>query len=410
MRLLALLYIVFTWVFSYAQLLPIQYDTLKRNNEIIINTYGDYSGSSIERDISQKFLLTGGNIDSAMKLRSFDRHGGVNRFGVDITAELEYRAYNLTPFKKNDDYGMVFKAGYTTFGGLLYSKDLFGITMYGNAMYVGDTADLSGLDVSLTSFQKIGFGLISNRSKSSVVFNLYNINQRTTAHFRDFTMIQSADGSSIDLEVDGTLTSGSNSAYMQGLGFGFDFDFKFPISWKEDEKAFLQVQAKNVGVGFMLEDQTRYSADTTIFYDGFTINELVGPGSIFEDSTINVMDTLGITKSTVRPAFLLPGFIQVAKIVDDLSTKKLQSFYGFRMYPTLIYSPYIFAGLDYRPAEWLRFGGQMSYGGFSRFKVGLYSDVHFWKLNLGLGTENLLGFVSKKANGQSLLVRLRCAF
>lgn len=408
MRILAILYTLLSFNFLNAQLLPIQFDTLKKNNEIVLSGYGDYSGSSIEKDISGKFLLTGGSIDSTMKLRSYDKHGAINRFGIDITAEMEFRAYNMNLFK-NRDWGVVFKAGYTTFGGVLYSKDFFGMAMYGNAMFVGDTADLSGLNMSITSFQKIGFGIIDNSSKSSVVFNVYNINQRLNAQFRDFQMIQTEDGSSINLEMDGSFTSGSTSSFVQGMGLGFDFDFKFPISWKKEETAFLHVQAKNVGVGFMLQDQKQYKTDTTIFYDGFTMNELLGPGSIFEDS-IAIMDTLGISESNVRPVFLLPGFIQVSKIVDDLNPRKLQSFYGFRLYPTLIYSPYIFAGLDYRPASWIRLGGQVSFGGFARFKAGLYTDLKFWKMNLGIGTENLLGFVSKKSNGQSLLMRIRCEF
>lgn len=408
MKLLNIIVVIFISFSSLAQLLPIQFDTNRVNTEIILNGYGDYAGNSIEKAITGKFLFSGGYIDDDIKQRSFDRHRAINRLGVDVSAEADYRAYNVNLFKSNK-WGIVVKAGYSAFGGVIYSKDFFGLAMYGNAMYLGDTIDMSGMDASLTTFQKIGFGCISQISKSSVVFNIYNINQRFKANFRDFSLIQSEAGDQMILEMDGVVSAPQNKSFTQGLGFGLDFDFKIPISWKEDETAFLQFQAKNVGVGFMIEEQVNYSMDTLINYDGFTFEEIMGSSSVLSDS-IDFLDTLGIRKTTNKPVFLLPGFVQVAKIVDDLSDRKLQSFYGFRVYPTLIYSPLIYAGLDYKPTDWVRLGAQLSYGGFAGFRAGFYSSFSFSNYNVGLGSENLLGFFTDKASGQSLILRLRCAF
>jgi fluoride ion exporter CrcB/FEX len=46
-----------------------------------------------------------------------------------------------------------------------------------------------------------------------------------------------------------------------------------------------------------------------------------------------------------------------------------------------------------------------SYGGFSRYRLGMYSSLKIKNWNVGIASENILG-----RTGQSLLVRLQCAF
>ena len=121
------------------------------------------------------------------------------------------------------------------------------------------------------------------------------------------------------------------------------------------------------------------------------------------------MDTLGIRSTEKTKTFMLPGFIQIGKIIDAASVKKIQSFYGLRLYPTLIYSPFVYAGIDYHPSKWINIGASASYGGFGKFKGGLYSSIRFNNYSIGFGTENIVGFFSKKAMGESILIKLRWA-
>ena len=107
---------------ALAQLQFEHYDTTEFKNEIIVNAIGDYSASSIRKEISSKFIR-GGMIDEAMKNSSFDKHRNVNRAGGVVKGEVIYR--NSHRIFKKKDWGMQFKAGYQTFGGLLYSKDFF---------------------------------------------------------------------------------------------------------------------------------------------------------------------------------------------------------------------------------------------------------------------------------------------
>lgn len=390
---------------AFAQTLPSYYDTLERNHEIILSGGIDYSSSAIQKAITGKFIR-GGFIDESMKNASFDRHGAINRIGLDASSELTYINYKSRIFKKKP-WGYQIKAGYYNFGGMLYSQDLFGLAFYGNSRYVGDTIQMSGTDLSFMSFQKLGFGLIHSTYKSSVTLNFYNISNRFSGDFRTLEVIQDASGDMVTLNMDGDIEMRNNLNFLQGFGAGVDVDYKLAIDWGEDNTAFIQFKADNIGFAYLSESQKTYSFDTSFVYSGLRFEEIMGDNAILNDS-IDLLDTLGISSGYTKRAVLLPGVIQVAKIVDAHETKKLQSFFGLRLYPTLIYNPYVFAGLDYKPIDQINIGASVSYGGFAKFRGGFYASYHANKFSVGLGTENVIGLVSQKGSGESLYLRLGC--
>ena len=394
--------------FATAQLLPIQYDTLPRSHEIIVAGGLSYAGSAMQNQLYSKFLF-GGLITSEIKDASDARHKGLNRVGGVATSDLEYRNYNIKPFKKHD-WGVVFKAGTNAFGGGIYSDDAFGLIFYGNDRYVGQTMQMSGLDMTFASVQKIGFGCIDNKSKSNMSINLYNMNNYVSSSFREFEITQSEDGQDVTLVLDGELSTRNTTKFSQGVGLGVDIDFKLPIAWgKKGQEAYIQILAKNVGMAYLFEGQKYYRIDTTIQFSGLEFEDIIGDNAIIADS-IDALAALGVSSEIRKRAVLLPGFIQVGKIVDQHSTKTLQSFFGIRLYPSIIYSPYAYAGLHYKTTDWLSFGANIGYGGFTNFRGGLYANMNFKKISLGLATENIIGLVSKKGSGQSLYIRFRCAF
>lgn len=393
--------------YSNAQLLPLQYDTLERNQEVILSAGGTYSGSAIQNDLTSKFLL-GGTITTAIKDASYDKHKGVNRLGGAVSGELEYRSYQTKLFKKKD-WGLVVKAGYGAYAGSVYSKELFGLMMYGNERYVGDTISFSGTEMNYTSFQKVGFGFIDNTSKSSVTLNVYNIDRKVNVNFRDAELIQAADGMSVELELDGEASTSESAKFNQGIGFGFDLDFKLPVSFGENRTAYVQLQAKNVGVAYMYEPQRIYSVDTTFTYTGFEFDQLIGDDAIVFDS-LDVLDTLGGSSELEKRFSLLPGYLQVGKIVDVHNNKRIQSFFGVRLYPTLLYVPYVYAGAQVKATDWLNIGINAGYGGFTNFRAGMYINATYNNWGVGIATEDIIGAVSRKGKGQAIYLRLRCAF
>lgn len=393
---------------AIGQTLPAYYDTLQRGQEIVLEGGIDYYASSVQREVTSKFI-SGGLITEEMKDNSFNKHRAINRMGAVYGSELEYINYNKKIFKKKD-WGFVVKAGYHGFAGILYSKDLYGLVMYGNERYIGETMDFSGTDLTYMNYQKVGFGLIDNKTKSSVSLNVYNVSDHFSGDFRTMKITQDESGDQITMEMDADIMLKNNLKFNQGIGLGLDLDFKVPIAWGKEREAYIRFQAQNIGFAYMYEPQKYYSIDTTIVFSGLKFDDLIGDNALLSDSTFNVLDTVGVRVSEKNKTLMIPGFLQIGKIVDEHYEGKLQSFFGVRLYPSLIYSPYVFAGLDYHPAQWIRMGISASYGGFGKFRGGLYTDFRFGKSSIGLSSENIVGFFTQKSSGQSLFLRFRCGF
>jgi hypothetical protein len=393
----------FSGVFGQ-QLLPIQYDTSLYSQEFFMQGLADYGATSLHNDLTKKFLY-GGAITNDIKDRSNKSHNGINRVGADVSGEMEYRNYSVNLFKKQN-LGFLVKGGYYNYLSLIYAKDLFGLAFYGNESYLGENIDFSGTRFSAISFQKVGFGIIDKKTKSNVALNFYSISNFSEGQIRSGQLFQSEDGDSVNLGLDGTIEMAAGSNFFKGYGIGVDLDFKIPVIFRADKVSFIQFTAKNLGVSYLNSPITRYSADTNIAYTGFEFQQLYGESSIL-DGNISVLDSLGIDSTSVKKVRFLPGYFQVGKIVDEMNPARIQSFFGLRVYPSIAYTPLLFAGAQIKALPWLDFGAHASYGGFTNFRVGLYSQIKFSSWSFGLATEDLVGMVSPNGRGQSIITRLR---
>lgn len=407
MKVLVVCIFIIVSYFSLGQhLLPIQHDTNTYNHELITYGNADFSSTSVYNEMSKK-LLFGGFISNDVKDDSFSKHKGINRFGFDISGELEYRNLKVNFIKEN--IGFIVKGGYYNYMSLLYSKELFGMTFYGNERYLGENIDFSGSRFQTMSFQKIGFGLIDKKSKSNVTLNFYSVSNYAEANVREGQLFQSESGDSVSLTLDGTFDYTAENSFIKGYGVGIDLDFRLPVVLGKEQISYVQFLAKNLGVAHINSRITRYAADTIFTFDGLTFDQLYGDASIFNDQ-FSLLDTLGVDSMSVTKIRMLPGFVQVGKIVDDHSEARIQSFFGVRIYPSLTYSPLIYAGAHFRTTKWLDLGANISYGGFTGFRTGIYSQVKLKNFALGISSEDVLGFVAKRAKGQSLIIRMRCTF
>lgn len=387
------------------QLLPIQHDTIAEDHELILYGNALFGSTSVENALTNKFFY-GGYIDTEIKNSSFDRHKGINRFGIDLSGELEYRNLKID-LLGNPNIGYSVKAGYYNYLTLLYPQDLFGLAFYGNERYLGENVDFSGSQMTGWSFQKIGFGLVDKRLGSSISLNLYSVSNYASARVKEGGLYQSIDGDSVNLLMDGQFEYASSKDFIKGVGLGIDLDFRIPVEIRPEQTAYFQVLVKNLGVAYMHTPITRYSADSVFSFNGLTFDQLYGDQAIF-DANFSLMDTLGIDSTASSGFRMLPAFMQVGKIVDELNPKRIQGFYGIRLYPTVSAIPMVFAGIHYRTLNWLDMGLNVSYGGFTQFRAGMYSQIQLKNFTIGLLSEDLFGIISKKAKGQSFAIRLRC--
>lgn len=401
---LLILFLLFCLHGFSQQLLPIQYDTNRYEQEFILNGTADFGSTSLNNEMSGK-LLFGGYIDDRIKDNSFSNHKGINRFGTDVSSEIEYRNMKVDLLKK-ENLGFIVKGGYYNYLSMLYAKDLFGLIFYGNENYLGENASFTGSRFSMMAFQKIGFGVIDKRSKSNVTLNFYTISNYFDGNIREGALFQSSTGDSVSLTFDGDFEFASNSTFVKGFGLGVDLDFRIPVIFRNDRISYIQFLAKNLGVAHLTKNVTKYAADTIFTYDGLTFDQLYGEGNVFKND-FSILDSLGVDSTSTNRTRFLPGYLQVGKMVDDLNPSRFQSFFGIRMYPSIAYVPMIYAGVQIKTTKWLDLGLNISYGGYTQFRSGLYTQFKLKNFAVGIASEDLIGVVSKKGRGQSVIIRLR---
>ena len=400
---LFILFGVICWSNLFSQLmLPVQQDTtlLKRSNELVFSGVADYQSTSIGKDITKSFFY-GGFIDDGMKGQTSARQQLINRFGVDLNGEIEYRSHKSNMFKDSTN-GFLLKYGFFNFSAIEYTEDVFDLLFYGNSAFIGDTAFLTGSRFDSYSFQKIGLGWFDKYSKSSFTLNVIGVHNIFSGRIENGSLYQSASIDSISLSLNAKYNQ-SNSNTFCGFGLAVDIDYRFDMPKNNNEKIYFQLLMRNLGV-VCLPRVRSYSFKNNLNYASYSIDDLFNASTIFND----LEGTLGplSDSSSLRTDWkLLPALFQFTKLVDRNSVRKIQGFYGARAYLSSSFMPMFFSGIDYQPVKWYRIGLQASYGGFSNLRWGMYSALKFNRFSLGLASENLFS-----KTGESIILRMSCLF
>ena len=224
----------FLAMFSFSQsMLPLTQDTLMNSikHEISISGIADYQSTSVGKDITKAFFY-GGLIDENTKLNSSSRHDEINRFGIDMNAEVEYKNYKINLFKDTLK-GLLIKAGVYNFSSIIYSKDLFDLAFFGNEMFAGDTAELTGSQFSSMTFQKVGLGWVNKKSKSSVSINFIGVNNYLNGLFNETYLYQSQSVDSLEFRLSGEGEKSNGLNYFNGYGISLDLDYRFKMKKNE---------------------------------------------------------------------------------------------------------------------------------------------------------------------------------
>lgn len=391
-------------VLAHSQsMLPLVQDTNVNvcNHEISFSGFGDFQSTSIGKDVSKSFIY-GGFIDDAMKLSSSNRHDEINRFGIDLNTEVVYKNHKVNLFKDSLK-GLLVKAGVFSFSSLIYSKDLFDMAFYGNDMFTGDTAYFTGSQFNSVAFQKIGIGWLNKKSKSSFSLNFIGVNNYLNGVINESYLYHSQNSDSLEFLLSGEAVRPEISAYYKGFGLAIDMDYRFKMKKNEKEFVHFQLVMRNLGFAYLLNTEN-YIANGVATVGSYQINELINSESIFSNPE-EVSDGLSDTIITKGSLVMLPAMFQFTKLVDYNSLNQFQGFFGFRGYLNNAYIPMLFGGLDFKAAKWFRIGAQVSYGGFSQLRWGMYSSFKFKNFNLGIASENLFS-----KTGESILIKLSCAF
>jgi len=400
MRLIFFL-ISFTHLVSFAQqTLPVWHDSTQIQREVQWLSSGQLHSSHIGSGMSRIFLF-GGFIDDAMKAQSFKTlsNNGLNRTGAVISSDLVYTDYSVNLFGMKE-FGLVVLAGYQNYFAASYRSDLYRLLANGNADFSGEI-ELADTRFFQMAHQKIGFGMVDKKTRSTFAISLVN-----SSGYQNFDLIngvfrQSPDKDTTDILLVGDYQSNNLGSFSNGLGAAIDVDLRIPVTVGK-YNALIQIVAQNIGFVRYNKASNQYSIDSLYRYTGFSLNQVQGLGN----ETFSLADSLNFNPQKGGQTQYLPGFLQVAKIVDVSSLNRFQSFFGINMYTQIIYLPQAFAGIHYKVNRFFSTGLHGSYGGFGGARIGFYSDFTLGQFKIGLSSQDVLGTLSNSGFGHSLLMRL----
>jgi hypothetical protein len=392
--------------FSFSQeLLPVEYDTTNTDAQLIINGNAFHLSTSIQNSFARKWLF-GGEITDDIKKSTIGKHNLYNRLGGGYRLNIQYRS-NQVLFDKHPNLSWMVNLSNETHFSSEYAQGLFGLIFFGNERYMGEEVNLSNSIGNFVDYITIGGGIHNKKNKSFITLNVV-----LPRAYRDFsinrgTLSTSETGDQIDLLLQAEVNNASSPAYFQGLGGAISFDYNLPFGESEGNNfsGTFRLSGRNLGV-YKLHEMSRTSIDADTDFSGFSIDDVK---TLFNDETESnpaLVDSLNIVESNGSVWKFIPGFVQVGKVVERQNDKKLQSFFGIRMYTSFLYRPLIYAGVDYRPIQNFSIGAQGAYGGYGGFRLGMYGNYSTDRFNIGLGSEDLLGLLLKNQYGQSLVLRL----
>lgn len=384
--------------------LPQLVDSAKHKYELQLRGIVDYSSTAIQRDLFQSFN-NGGMMSADLIAENANRQKAQNYLGLELLGQLDWINFNTSIGKRN--WGYILRAGHYSYFSSQYTADAFRLVFQGNQSFSGDTAHLSGTEFNGVSLQKVGWGLIDKKSRSSVVLNLVGLTsyQRLSVIEGYYSRDSTTGGESV--KATGEFLTTPKHPFYKGIGLSFDLDFRMKTLWLKDREAIFQFSVQNVGLAY-LPQMNRYLFQTDLEFNGWTLGELSNADS--SDFSEEWKDTLGLKTSQNEQMVFLPAFVQVGKLVDENSEAPFQSYFGARIYTTLNYRPMAYAGLQFQWRQKLRTGLQLSYGGFTLFRTGMYLQYTGEKWRFGLGSEDLYGALSPRGKGQSLFINLNYAW
>lgn len=384
------------------ELLPTVLDTTEANEQINLIGNAFTSSTSIRNEFSRKFLF-GGEIDKPLAEKVLSQQKDYNRIGGGYRIRGEYRAKKQV-FKSLPNWSWMIDFTNEAHFSAEFTDELIGLGFVGNEIYLGERVTVAGTAVRFDQFLTAGGGLHNRKTKSFVTLNLV-----LPQNFLDIDVTRgyfgfSEWGDNVTAEVEADIYRGNPSVYFKGVGAAVNFDFNFPFGNPETFNGIIGLTARNLGF-YSIHQSAISKVRTNQDFSGFSIEEVISSGA-FDD----FIDSLGHHKSAKTVYRMMPGFFQIGKLVSANHPNKVQSFFGIRMYSTKGYKPLVYAGVHYQPVQKFSVGVQGAYGGYANFRLGLYLNYTNEYFVVSVGSEDILGMVSKSHYGHSGLIKMSWKF
>ena len=359
-----------------------------------VGLHGRYqvSSNSISSNIIWK-AFQGQFLDRKLREQASNRMFANNGLGVD----LDFGVYARHLPDSSKGIGWYLDVADRTHASGGFTKDLFDLAMFGNAMFADKTAQLADLNLLFLTYKQYEGGVLKtfDLSEGKLHFglgvSLLTGKRNLTVEIGKAELYTHPDGEYLDGTVNGTVRNASltSGQYFDANGLGFSGALSLAF---ESEKFGVRFDADDLGFIRWNNKLNETEIDSTFRFEGVDINLLGGDGfaSISLDS---VVDGLLTEKQAAPFSTILPGRLRLEGFYR-VNDKDVRVYAGIQYRIANGYVPYGYVGCSAPLPKGFFIDGRVAYGGFGSFHLGLEVRKRFAEVfEIRLGSNNLDGYV-----------------
>lgn len=366
------------------------------DNGYEIGAYARYQASS--NAITSNLLwnaYSGQFLDRSLREKVSNMHATNNRFGAD----LDYGIYIKHLPDSSKGIGWFVNVADRTHINGKYPKNLFDVSMFGNAQFAGETINLSPIELNLLTYTQFEVGILKKVQKTkgtwNIGFGVALLTGKRNLKFRidGAELYTDADGEYLEGEIHGMFRSASLSSaqYIDANGLGLSGSLNIAYS---ATKWGIKLEADDHGFISWSKGTKQTDLDSVFRFEGIDVNLFAANGDPF--TNVN-LDTIVAGFATEVPidkySTAVPGRIRLEGHYM-LNANKWRLYFGvqYRFAPS--YVPYVYVGTDSPLGKGFYIDGRFAYGGFGSWHLGLELKKRFANVfEVRLGTNNLEGYV-----------------
>ena len=359
--------------------------------------YG-YGTSSIPNEFIEA-LRSGSTLSRELRTDVQNDLADNNRFGQVITGELRVLGCDSL-FRKPWLQGH-FAISYTDIIGAHFTRDLYGLTFFGNAPYEDRTAELAPSALEQQRYQQIGWGVLDHRSLSWIRLSAVIGQSFQVVDIREGDLYTAPDGRVLDSRLDATFARSDTANPQLGAvnGIGLALSGRWNKRFGNRQQHWFSAELRDLGIMRWNERSLYLEKDTAYSFEGIYVENVFDVGDLIVDEDY-LRDTLALNYSKQAQWRMLPFQATVRAYLRPWDRAALaitvQQRYGPGFVPAMSVTGY------HHVSHAFRWGGGLSYGGYGSWRVGLEADAAPGKhIYCRVGFPDLFGFFNDQAQGQA---------
>jgi hypothetical protein len=357
-------------------------------------------------------------IDDEKKMEVASGLKSVNAFELVSSAELFYR-FERDRFLFNSPAFITFTLRTASTNEAKFTGDLFKVVFFGNAGFAGATADFSATKNLSYRYHQMRLGMqkkfafLNHDWEAGIGLSVIAARSGSSLKIDRGTLFTEQYGSFIDadynFEYSVSDTSNSNLFTVNGVGGSADATLAY-LPGSSSLRVLLFVN--DFGFINWSKRSTLYSADSTLHYEGFEVNDLFNS----TDTTLlpfngdSLIHITGAHNNNIPFRTVLPVRFSLACIYSVSERWLITAAVSYCPYPDLMPLVTLQPQFSFSPS--FKLATSLSYGGTDQFRTGIRLSGTFRnRIFFEAGSENVSAFfLPKETTSASLFFGSSIAF